>query len=393
MEEYRFGPDACFILEKALYRLAESPRLWYDLFVIRMEDYGFELVPGIDCLMVNMDLHLLMIFYVDDIRLIYERDREDQAILFNQYLLSNFEVTQKEPSFFLGTEVLESPDQETLTMCQSAYLTKIGIKFGVHERTRFPDTPLPTGNLEPATDTARPDFIKGYQMKVGSIGHAAVLARPDVAKAYATLSQFLKNPSQVHMEAANHLIAYLYGTKDMKLHFYRDKPKMELYVDASFGDNPDRKSSQGFLMMMYGGAIDWQATKQKTVTKSTAEAELLALSSIAGNGYWWTRLFSEFDKVFPPPPGNEEPVKDRTMGGTKVFCNNQRAVDIANHKHGSLNTALRHVDIHQHWVRQETMAGRLTVEWIGTAKQRADGFTKNLPKGSFQSFRTSLGLR
>ncbi|EMF16046.1 uncharacterized protein SEPMUDRAFT_115102 [Sphaerulina musiva SO2202] len=42
---------------------------------------------------MNMDLYLLMIFYVDDIRLIYERDREDQAILFNQYLLSNFEVT------------------------------------------------------------------------------------------------------------------------------------------------------------------------------------------------------------------------------------------------------------------------------------------------------------
>jgi len=93
IEEYGFGPDACFILEKALYGLAESPRLWYDLFVMRMEDYSFELVPGIDCLIVNMDLYLLMIFYVDDIRLIYERDREDQAILFNQYLLSNFEVT------------------------------------------------------------------------------------------------------------------------------------------------------------------------------------------------------------------------------------------------------------------------------------------------------------
>lgn len=33
-------------------------------------------------------------------------------------------------------------------------------------------------------------------------------------------------------------------------------------------------------------------------------------------------------------------------GSTKVFCDNQRAVDIANHKHGSLNTALRHVDIY-----------------------------------------------
>ena len=33
--------------------------------------------------------------------------------------------------------------------------------------------------------------------------------------------------------------------------------------------------------MLFGGAIDWRASKQKTVTTSSTEAELLALSNAA----------------------------------------------------------------------------------------------------------------
>ena len=73
------------------------------------------------------------------------------------------------------------------------------------------------------------------------------------------------------------------------------KPGFEIYCDASFADHPDRKSSQGFLVIMNGAAIEWSATKQKTVTTSTTKAELLALSAIAGHSYWWRRLFESMD--------------------------------------------------------------------------------------------------
>lgn len=170
--------------------------------------------------------------------------------------------------------------------------------------------------------------------------------------------------------------------------FYKDKLQKELYVDASFGNYPDRKSSQGFLIIMYGAAVDQQANKQKTVTKSTAEAKLLALSAIASSGYQQSRLLLEIKKVFLL-----EAVNTTSAEPTKVYCDNQRAVNIANNRQGSLHTALRHVDIYQHWIRQETMAGRLEVEWILTAQQRANGFTKNLPKQPFHTFRASLGIR
>ena len=50
-------------------------------------------------------------------------------------------------------------------------------------------------------------------------------------------------------------------------------------TDAIYTDNPDRKSSEGYVMKMFGGIVDWKARKQKTVTTSTTEAELLSLSS------------------------------------------------------------------------------------------------------------------
>src|SRR6266702_8737735 len=52
--------------------------------------------------------------------------------------------------------------------------------------------------------------------------------------------------------------------------------------NASFADNSvDRKSSQGYIMKLFGGPIAWRANKQDTVTTSSTEAELLALSQTA----------------------------------------------------------------------------------------------------------------
>jgi hypothetical protein len=39
-----------------------------------------------------------------------------------------------------------------------------------------------------------------------------------------------------------------------------------------------RKSTEGYLIQLFGGAIDWHSAKQKTVTTSGTEAELLALT-------------------------------------------------------------------------------------------------------------------
>ena len=43
-----------------------------------------------------------------------------------------------------------------------------------------------------------------------------------------------------------------------------------------------------------------------------------------------------------------------------------------------LVTKLKHVDIHQHWLRQETEKGTVRIEWVSTSQMLADGLTKAL---------------
>jgi hypothetical protein len=57
-----------------------------------------------------------------------------------------------------------------------------------------------------------------------------------------------------------------------------------------------------------------------------------------------------------------------------------------------LDTKLKHVNVHQLWLRQEVEAGRAHVNWVPTAQMPADGLTKILPPQKHESFVVQLGL-
>src|SRR2546427_6249465 len=59
--------------------------------------------------------------------------------------------------------------------------------------TLFPYTTLFRSNLQASDDST---YL--YQRKVGSISYAAVITRPDIARAAARLAEFLKNRSEEH---------------------------------------------------------------------------------------------------------------------------------------------------------------------------------------------------
>jgi hypothetical protein len=70
------------------------------------------------------------------------------------------------------------------------------------------------------------------------------------------------------MDAVDRLIKHLDGTKTLAIEFSKDniEDTMIFATDAAYADNRDRKSSEGYIMRMFGGVVDWKATKQKTVT-------------------------------------------------------------------------------------------------------------------------------
>ena len=129
---------------------------------------------------------------------------------------------------------------------------------------------------------------------------------------------------------------------------------------------------------MYGMCVDWKATRQRSVAKSTTEAELLALSVAGGEMEWWNRLFNHIKLDLDVKP--------------VIYCDNQQTVGIVTRQEDKLRTKLRHVDTHQMWLRQEVQQQRMHVAWCPTVDMPADGLTKTLVRQKHRRFVKQLGL-
>jgi hypothetical protein len=108
-----------------------------------------------------------------------------------------------------------------------------------------------------------------YQQKVGSIQYTTSITRPDTARAARKLAEHLLNLSPAHIDAADPVVSYLYGTQSLAIEYSPDGDNCEFSSDAAFADTEDRKSSERYLFKLFGGAVDWRVTKQKSVTTST----------------------------------------------------------------------------------------------------------------------------
>lgn len=207
--------------------------------------------------------------------------------------------------------------------------------------------------------------MAAYQRKTGSLLYAAVITRPDIAFAVSRLARFNSNPGPAHHLAADRVLQYLGRTRQYALRF-GGADNLEIASDASFADNTeDRKSSQAFAIKLFGGLIGWRANKQSTVTTSTTEAELLALSQAAKESLFLSRLIKDLGVQL---------YQSRIV----IQCDNTQTIRLVTSEIVTLKTQLRHVDIHNHWVRQEVTAGRIQVVYTPSNKMMADGLTKPL---------------
>ena len=75
-----------------------------------------------------------------------------------------------------------------------------------------------------------------------------------------------------------------------------------------------------------------------------------------------------------------------------IECDNRQTIRLLVEESMKLQTKLRHVDIHSHWLRQEVQKGTITITWQETKKMIADGLTKALGKAPFQRFTELVGL-
>jgi hypothetical protein len=369
-------PGTILHLNKALYGLRISPLLWQREFTTTLQDMGFDTVPHEPCCMIKNGI--IIFFYVDDITFAYRKEKQQDAEAIIKELQAKFTLTGgKDLQWFLGVEIIRDRPNRKLWLSQASYIDKIA-RLASRKDIRH-DTPMSGIELLPRTGFASPSEINLYQRKIGSLLYAAVTTRPDIAFATSRLARFLTNPGPEHQNAADRVLLYLLETRSQALQL-GGGDTLDVASDASFADNTlDRKSSQGYIIKLFGGLIAWKANKQDTVTTSTTEAELLALSQVAKEAIFISRLLTEL-KV---------QLTDSTI---TIQCDNKQTIRLVTEEISLLQTKLRHVDIHNHWLRQEFLSERINVEHVQSNEMIADGLTKALPSNRWSKFLDQLGL-
>lgn len=395
VDEIESGLGELLLVLRALYGLKESPLLWFNECRTQLIKLGLKPVEGFPCLYTNR--WLILFVFVDDIVMAFHDSNTSLHQRFEQRLTDVYNLKKMgELAWFLGIRVVRDRPNRRTWLIQDAYIEKVCSRFDITVSGRYPDIPITENWLDPSNEEPSKERTKLYQQLVGSLAYIAVWGRPDVARTHVILASHLINPGQKHVSKAKKVWQYLLGTKTYALQasvnqsepemreYHTDEPTTHLPLfygasDASYADEPEtRRSSQGYAFFFGGLMIDWKSTVQRTVTKSTTESELLSLSLAGSQMIEWMRFFKGISLQLDSKP--------------TILCDNQQTVGIVTKREDRLHTKVKHVDIHQLWVRQEVSAGRLNVKWIATKDMPADGLTKALPRQKFDTFVKQCGL-
>ena len=199
--------------------------------------------------------------------------------------------------------------------------------------------------------------------------------RLDMLTVISFLSSRVQAPTEQDWEKLNRLLKYLNKTADLALTLNPDEGlTVHGYADASFGVHADGKSHTGAVITIGKGAIYGKSSKQKIVTKSSTEAELVGATDSASQ----LLHVSHFMEAQGHPV---EPV---------VFHQDNQSTITLVKKGRSTNERTRHIHVRYFFLTDKIRSGEIKIEYTPTEEMLADILTKPLQGELFRKMRSEL---
>jgi hypothetical protein len=395
-EGYREGKEGYVChLKKSLYGLKQAPRNWYLLVSKFITGIGFKATVSDPCLFFRRSSSgrlILLFLFVDDFQVSFHREDAAEWNQLKAQLVKRFNTKDiGDSTWILGMQIHRDRKLREITLTQPLYITKALEKYGYAE-CKISDTPETVGlaHSEPTEEQKKPADRQRFMEITGTLMYAAISTRPDIAHAVHYLASNMLAPTQMHMTAAEKVLRYLAGTKEVGLIFgsrngshvgdsrgrqLHGQVDMCAYSDADWANSKiDRKSVTGWVAKLNGDPISWSSKKQRTVALSTCEAELYAKAAAIQEILWLRGLMKELGL--------------NIQTGSTVHGDNQSAISVA--KNGVRSDRTKHVDVKYHFVTESVESGEVVLKWVSTHEQQADIFTKALPAPAFHQFRKML---
>lgn len=301
-----------------------------------------------------------MLLHVDDFQILGPDQNKIKKLTKALKQKFNFKIVHNDQ--FLGIQV--SHHGNKLKLSQGRYARELLSRHGLAD-CKPAATPMER-RLDKSTELPSPKILAEYNQIVGGLQYLANQSRPDIVFATNHLARFLSNPGEKHLTAAKRILRYISKDPDSGIEFTKSvNPTLEAFSDSDFsGDPSTARSTSGSLIKLCGGPISWRSCLQRDVVLSSTEAEYLALTETCRQLAWIRNI-------------PEELQLDKYIKGskcTKVLVDNQSAIALVknhdNHKRS------RHVNLRNHYCRQQHRRGLIEVQYISTKSQQADALTK-----------------
>ena len=362
-------------LRKAIYGLKQAPRAWYTELTNYLVGQGFKRCVSDTSLFIlhHATTPIYLIVYVDDI--IITGPSQVHLNLFIQTFAHRFSLKDLgDLSYFLGVEV--QPTSYGLFLSQQRYIIDLLDKMAMLDAKPVP-TPMLTSQHLTASTGAVLEEPTAYRAAVGSLQYLT-LTRPDVAYAVHKLSQFMHQPTMDHWSALKRLLRYLNGTLDKGIKLLRDSPStLHAFCDADWaGDRDDFTSTMGHVIFIGRNPITWCSKKQRSIAKSSTEAEYRAVSSTTSELMWVENLLTEMGVTLTTTP--------------VIYCDNLSATYLS--ANPVFHSKMKHLAIAFYFIREQVQKGTLRVTHVPSGDQLADFLTKPLSRPRLDALLLKIGL-
>jgi hypothetical protein len=366
-------------LDKALYGCVEAAKLWYDHLSSKLVADGFQPNAYDTCVFNKMDKsgkQITIVMHVDDLLVTCENESSLEDL--QKYLRSVYpEITvhRGKKLDYLGMtfDFLEDGEVSvTMDNMVNGILDDSGVS-SVRE--------TPAGeNLfvvrEEATrlSTEESQYFHSY---VARLMYLAKRVRPECMTAISFLATRINECDEDDMKKLVRVIAYIRGTRDMGITLrVGASMSVEAYIDAAYGVHTKSGKSHTGCAIVIGdaGTVYVKSGKQKIVTKSSTEAELVGLSDSAAQAIHVRNFVLE--------QGYE-------AGPVVIHQDNLSCMALMK-RGGPCSDRSRHISIRHFWLKDRVDGKEVVIRHLGTKEMFANALTKPVQGAQFKLERQGL---
>ena len=366
-------------MDRALYGCVQSALLWYKLFTDTLKGMGFELNPYDPCVAnaVIDNKQCTIAWYVDDNKISHVDskvvDRVFDAI---ESLFGTMVKTRGDTHEFLGMTVTFK--DKTVTINMRRYLEEAirDCKLSISKAAATPARKS-LHNLDPDSALLSKEMSDSFRSIVSKLMYVGLRGCPDLLTTLCFLSKRVANPTAQDQDKLQRCLEYIYGSLELTLTLAADDlATMYIFVDVAYGVHPDCKSQTGGTVSFGTGGLISRANKQKIVTKSSTEAELVGASDYLPNTIW-AQHFME--------------AQGYPITSSFLEQDNESAIKLEKNGRASAGQRSRHIDIRHFWIKDRLEQDpTLQLRHCDTGAMLADFLTKPLQGSLFRKFRDVL---